>query len=176
MRSAWSAFKTSRTKSRSRICSTPPLTSTARKYPGQTTTSSLPRASCAICWKARAILRATFKSSASPAPRAFCCATWQKPIVHSTAPCPSRSATSACTTLSRGWALWCARSTRVWWTSGRTPATPLHSTPHRRRASTKSWQTAVAVPCWCATHSSAAWPLQPADTCAIWASSTRTGA
>ena len=31
------------------------LTSTARKYPGQTTTSSLPRASCAICWKARAI-------------------------------------------------------------------------------------------------------------------------
>ena len=46
-----------------------------QEVPGQTTTSSLPRASCAICWKARAILRATFKSSASPAPRAFCCAT-----------------------------------------------------------------------------------------------------
>ena len=156
MRSAWSVFRTSRTKSRLRTCSTPPLTSTARKYPGQTTTNSLPRAFCAICWRARAILRATFKSSASPAPRAFCCATWQRLTVHSTAPCPSRSATSACATLSRGWALWCARWTRAWWTSGRTPATRQPSTPRRRRASTRSLRTVAAARCWCATRSSAA--------------------
>lgn len=43
-----------------------------------------------------------------------------------------------------------------WWTSGRTPATPLHSTPHRRRASTRSWPTAAAARYWCATRSSAA--------------------
>ena len=46
------------------------------------------------------------------------------------------SATSACATLSRGWALWCARSTRAWWTSGRTPALRQPScraaTGHRR--------------------------------------------
>ena len=94
-----------------------------QEVPWQTTTSSLPKASCAICWKARAILRVTFKSSASPVPRAFCCVTWQRPTVRSTAPCPSRSATSVCATLSRGSALWCARWTRAWWTSGRTPAT-----------------------------------------------------
>ena len=52
------------------------------------------------------------------------CATWQRPTVHSTVPCPSRSATSACATLSRGWALWCARWTRAWWTSGENAGNP----------------------------------------------------
>ena len=75
MRSAWSAFRTLRTKSRSRICSTPLFDKYRQEVPWATTTSSLPRAFCAICWKARAILRATFKSSASPAQRAFYCAT-----------------------------------------------------------------------------------------------------
>lgn len=69
---------------------------------------------------------------------------------------PIESATSAFATSFRGSALWCARSTRAWWTSGRTPATRPHSTPRRRRASTRSWRTAVAARCWCATHSSAA--------------------
>lgn len=138
MRNAWSASRMSPTKSRSRALLDAAFDKYCQEVPWANDYQLSPKSVLRDMLESASDFKGYIQKLGIARSEGILLRYLAEATVLSIAPFPLRSAMSACVTSFRGSALWCARSTRAWWTSGRTPATPLHSTPHRRRASTRS--------------------------------------